>query len=204
MLKRLTPGAIALLLLVGCSASLPEQPTPSLAPTPKPETATGPTIEAGSAALEPVRQPVPPVRVQVADGVVDVEVVPVGVLADGQMELPEDPAVAGWYRFGPDPAGVAGTTVIAAHVDSYRYGLGPFAQLRDLPPGTAVTIVTADGTAHHYAIDSVQRVPRSQLPLDQVFDRTGSPRVVLITCGGAFDGREYADNVVVVAVPVPS
>jgi hypothetical protein len=38
----------------------------------------------------------------------------------------------------------------------------------------------------------------------EVFAVGGPPRLVLITCGGAFDRRtrNYADNVVVVAEPV--
>lgn len=202
MLGRAASGVLVVLLLAGCSADSgsPEQPAPS--PTSRPETATGPTIGATSAALQPVRQPVPAVRVQVADGGIDVSVIPVGVLPDGQMELPDDPAVAGWYRYGPDPASESGTTVIAAHVDSYRYGLGPFANLRYLPAGTSVVVTTEDGVDHSYTIESVQNVPRSELPLDQVFDREGQPRLVLLTCGGTFDGRDYSDNVVVTAIPV--
>lgn len=200
MLGRLVPGVLALLLLAGCSVDSAEQPAPTL--TARPETATGPTIGAKSAALQPVRQPVPAVRVQVPDGGIDVTVIPVGVLSDGQMELPDDPAVAGWYRYGPDPASESGTTVIAAHVDSYRYGLGPFANLRYLPPGTSVVVTTEDGVDHGYTVESVQNVARSELPLDQVFDREGQPRLILLTCGGTFDGREYSDNVVVTAIPV--
>ena len=41
------------------------------------------------------------------------------------------------------------------------------------------------------------------VPLDQIFDREGAPRLILITCGGQFNSEQlnYSDNVVVVAVP---
>jgi hypothetical protein len=43
------------------------------------------------------------------------------------------------------------------------------------------------------------------VPLDALFQRTGPPRLVLLTCGGEFQPelRSYADNVVVVAEPAP-
>ena len=63
------------------------------------------------------------------------EVVPVGVEPGGFMELPPDPAIAGWYRFGPDPWSPDGNTVISAHIDAPEYPIGPFAALRDLAVG---------------------------------------------------------------------
>ena len=40
--------------------------------------------------------------------------------------------------------------------------------------------------------------------MDRWFDRTGAPRLVLVTCGGAFrrDIGHYTDNVVVTAEPL--
>jgi sortase (surface protein transpeptidase) len=120
------------------------------------------------------------------------------------MELPENIFVAGWYRFGSDPTSDTGTTVISAHVDDFKQGLGPFAYLKQLVPGAEIIVTAADGNDYRYAVESVQNVSRQQLPVDQVFDRTGAPRLVLITCGGQFDDNvfEYSDNVVVVATPI--
>jgi len=135
---------------------------------------------------------------------IDVTVQPVGIEADGLMQLPANVAIAGWYRYGSDPESETGTTVIAAHVDSLEYGLGPFSQLKGLPAGTEVVVTTADGATHKYLIESVQNVLKEQLPLDQVFDREGAPRLVMITCGGQFnyDTLHYSDNVVATAIPV--
>ncbi|MCY7412480.1 MAG: class F sortase, partial [Salinibacterium sp.] len=73
-------------------------------------------------------------------------------------------------------------------------------------PGAEIIVTAADGIDYRYAVESVQNVNRQQLPVDQVFDRTGAPRLVLITCGGQFDDNvfEYSDNVVVVAIPIAS
>lgn len=50
----------------------------------------------------------------------------------------------------------------------------------------------------------VEILPKSALPVEDLFSRAGTDRLVLITCGGEFDrttGR-YADNVVAIATPV--
>ena len=198
--RALAAAGIALLLLSGCSANPEEQTTRAVSELPRPN--SGP-VGMQSAAIKPVTEAVPPVRVQVPDAGIDVSVTPVGVKPDGQMELPENVDVAGWYRYGPDPDSLVGTTVIAAHVDSLEYGLGQFAKLKGLPAGTRVIVTTADGKAHNYLIDSVQNVLKAQLPVDQIFDREGPPRLTLITCGGQFDYNSltYSDNVIVMATP---
>ncbi|MDH6180660.1 hypothetical protein M2152_000842 [Microbacteriaceae bacterium SG_E_30_P1] len=207
MMKPLALAVAALLLLAGCSApSIAEGPSiPSTAtPTPAP-TREGEPIGTQSAALSSVRVAVPPTRVQAPSAGIDVTVVPVGVQPDGFMELPPDVSIAGWYRFGSDPGSEAGTTVISAHVDSLEYGLGPFSALRSLAGGTVISVTSSDGSVRDYVVESVQSLAKDDLPVDHVFDREGSPRLVLITCGGQFDREQlrYSDNIMVTAVPVP-
>ncbi|MBW4031679.1 MAG: class F sortase [Acidobacteria bacterium] len=203
---RMVQGALVLLLLLPVSACASPTAVED-SPTPTPTSVTPPpnsgSVGTQSAALQPVRAAVPPVRVQVPAGGIDVTVEPVGVLADGQMELPANPRVAGWYRYGPDPESDAGGTVIAAHVDSLKYGLGPFSKLKLLSAGTKVQVTTADGVSHSYKIQTTQKILKTQLPIAQLFDRTGAPRLILITCGGQFDNTtlHYSDNIFVTAVP---
>ena len=189
---------LVVLLLAACTAA----PAAKLTPTrPPAETATGETLEGHSAALAPVRTAVPPVRLVVAAAGIDIPVDPVGVQGNGEMEVPGDISRGGWYRYGADPASATGSTVIAAHVDSFDAGIGPFAYLKTLTAGQEIVVTTSDGVEHRYAVDTVASVPRDQLPADDVFDRDGSPRLVLITCGGQFGDGQYSDNVVVVAAP---
>ena len=203
MIAKLSGAFLALLLLAGCStANLVEQLAPSPAPTQLPQTFQG---EFRDASVQPAAIPaVPPSRIQVPTVGIDIEVGPVGVQPDGLMELPENIFVAGWYRFGSDPTSDTGTTVISAHVDDFEQGLGPFAYLKQLAPGAVIIVTAADGNDYSYAVESVQNVNRQQLPVDDVFDRDGAPRLILITCGGQFDDNvfEYSDNVVVVATPI--
>jgi hypothetical protein len=149
--------------------------------------------------------PTAPVRVAIPGRDVDVPVDPVGVAADGQMEIPPLAERGGWYRFGADPGDPAGTTVVAAHVDSVASGgTGPFVHLVDVRPGDAVEVTLADGSARTYVVDAVTRFAKDEARWPDVFTRDGPPRLALVTCGGAFDRdtRHYVDNVLVTATPV--
>lgn len=203
MIAKISGALIALLLLAGCSTTPQvEQLVPSPAPTQLPQTFTG---ELTDATVQPASiAAVPPVRVQVPSVGINIEVGEVGVQPDGLMELPENIFVAGWYKFGADPTSETGTTVISAHVDDFEQGLGPFAYLKQLAPGAEIVVSGSDGVDYRYSVQSVQNVNRQQLPVADVFDRDGAPRLVLITCGGQFDNNvyEYSDNVVVVATPI--
>jgi hypothetical protein len=146
-----------------------------------------------------------PVRV----GIPSIDIVaplrPVGVTGDGQMEIPPDPRVMGWYRFGASPGERSrGSVVLAGHLDSRRFGLGPLARLRDMQPGDPVEVTLADGTGRSYRVTGLERYDRQALPAF-LFSRTGPERLRVITCGGEYDAEAggYQQNLVVTAVPEP-
>ena len=143
-----------------------------------------------------------PVRLRIDDVDLDVEVRPTGVAEDGSMRLPETTRRAGWYRFGSTPSDRAGATVVAAHVDTRSEGLGPFARLASVRRGDRIVVRDRAGDEHAYRIVSRRHVARTRLPVDDLFDRDGPPRLVVLTCGGAYDARNgYHDNIVVIAEP---
>ena len=203
-LRLIAPLMLTLLLSACAPAPSPSgagAPSASSTPAPAPTAAVDVPIVDGTA--PPARAAIPPVRVRIADKGIDREVVPVGVEPGGFMELPPDPAIAGWYRFGPDPWSPDGNTVISAHIDAPDYPIGPFAELRDLATDAEVTVVAADGSTAAYVVASVTYYPKQELPTEAIFARAGTRALVLITCGGEFDSStgRYADNVVVVATP---
>lgn len=203
-LRPIAPLVLILLLSACAPAPAPSgagAPSPSSTPTPRPTASFDVPIVDGS--LTPARAAVPPVRVQIGSAGIDMEVVPVGVEPGGFMELPPNPAIAGWYRFGPDPWSADGNTVISAHIDAPDYPIGPFAELRSLPADAEVSVTGADGSTAAYGVVSVTYYPKQELPTEAIFAREGTRTLVLITCGGAFDSStgRYADNVVVVAEP---
>ncbi|WP_246281007.1 class F sortase [Cellulomonas humilata] len=179
-------------------------PSPTATPRPTPTTVL-PQVPVVDAALgAPVAATPPPVRLVVPDVGIDMAVDPVGVRDDGEMEIPEDADRAGWYRFGPAPADPTGATVVAAHVDSVQTGIGQFARLLEVAVGAGITVTSADGGVREYRVVGVERIAKEGAPVDQWFDRSGAPRLVLVTCGGTFrrDIGHYTDNVVVTAEPI--
>jgi hypothetical protein len=191
---------------------LPSPSTPAPTETPAPTDRSSappvpavdvPQVNADISANQPALS-IPPTRVQVDDLGIDVPVTPTGLATDGAMGLDPDPAIAAWYQYGPSPSSGEGATVIAAHVDSLIYDLGPFAALANADAGQQVVVTTSDGLDHRYLIESVQLIDKVAVPWDQIFDRSGTARLILVTCGGEFDydTRHYLGSVIVTATPV--
>ena len=184
--------------------------TPTAIPSSTPDAAAAPAVPdvpVADARLGATPAPVvlAPTRL-VVDGLpIDMPVQPVGVADDGTMELVPDTDVAGWYRFGRGLDAAEGTTVIAAHVDSLTYGLGPFAELKKAQPGQRIGLTGEDDVQRVYTVDTVETTEKTTVDLSKVFVQDGAPRLVLITCGGDFDydTRHYLSNVVVTATPSP-
>jgi hypothetical protein len=203
---------LALVFALSACAPVPSPggagvPATSMSPaptTPAPAPTVARDVPVVDSAVGAVRPSVPPVRVLIPSAEIEMEVVAVGVESGGFMELPQNPAVAGWYRFGPDPWSPDGNTVISAHIDAPEYPIGPFASLPDLGAGTEVEVVGVDGAVARYAVATVTYYPKAELPTEELFGRTGTRSLVLITCGGEFDSTtgHYADNVVAVATPI--
>lgn len=128
----------------------------------------------------------------------------VGVEPDGSMVIPAEIARVGWYRFGPAPGAERGNAVLAGHVDAEGEGPGALFELRGVEVGARISVTDVAGAVHEYEVVSRETVTKEVLPVEQIFDRTGEHRLVVITCGGPFlpDLRTYRDNVVVTAVPV--
>lgn len=145
-----------------------------------------------------------PVRLRVPELSIDMPVEAHGLEANGDMSLPVSPFVAGWYEYGSAPDSRVGSTVLAAHVDSLPEGVGPFRYLRDAQEGMTVTVTDAANVVHEYRVVAVERINKTQVPLDRVFSATGAPRLTMVTCGGEYDwgvGR-YKDNYIVTAEKV--
>jgi hypothetical protein len=184
-------------------------------PDPAPDPDEGPADAAGDDAADDgvatsftVTEPRGPiVTVPVPDTIalptlgVQAPVVPVALEDDGSMEIPEDVSTVGWFSPGVRP-GEDGSAVISGHVDSRVQGRGAFFELGRLDVGDEVVVGGGSGE-RRFEVVARRRYGKAELPIDELFTRAGPPRLVLITCGGAFDPatRSYEENVVVVAVP---
>ena len=118
----------------------------------------------------------------------------------GQMELPARPSEIGWYGYGPKPGSAEGSAVLAGHVDSRRFGVGPLVALQRMRPGDVVVVQATSGPLT-FEVDRVQRIEKRNLDLERLFDREGRPVLRIVTCGGRYLPQRggYQDNVVVTA-----
>lgn len=154
------------------------------------------------AGSDPAGSPLAPARLRIPAIGLTAPVQPVGVGRGLQMQLPDDPDVVGWYRFGPGPGSGRGSVVLAGHLDSVRFGVGALVRLRDTAPGDVVLVKAEDGTRRDYRVTAVDRFDRQQLP-DRLFRRDGREMLTVITCGGDYDADQggYQQNLVVSARP---
>ena len=201
LLARLSPDRPAV-DPAGTARAAGAEPVPS--PDPVPRTQRGPASGPAPAATVPTASPL---SLGIGALGVDAPVVPVGVLSDGAMEIPEDVSRVGWYvrgarRISP---GDAGTAVLAGHRDSRVHGLGALHGLSELQIGDTIHVTHVDGRVSVWQVDGTLLTPRDALPSDVLFARDGPPRLAVVTCGGDFDRSlgSYTHNVIVLASQVP-
>lgn len=171
------------------------EPLPEVTETSAPE-----DREAVEPGPSPVRFEELPSTIRVPAIDVDHPLIPVGLNRDGSMEIPDNVLEIGWY----EPQGVLpgndGTAVLAGHVDSRAQGPGAFHDLRHLDVGDGITISDGDRD-QEWVVTARRSYDKDLLPIEDIFIDHGEPRLVLVTCGGAFDRtlRSYSDNIVVYA-----
>ncbi|MBD3784840.1 MAG: class F sortase, partial [Micrococcales bacterium] len=137
-----------------------------------------------------------PVRLRIPAIGVDTRLVELGIARDGTMEVPADPARAGWLTTAPAP-GQRGPAVIAGHVDTHD-GPAVFFRLRALRPGARVDVVQRDGDVVHFTVRSARRFAKDAFPTELVYGPQPGPVLRLITCSGEVDPAtgHYRDNTV--------
>lgn len=208
---------LSVVAVTGCSspetAGSPRVTTTSAVDEPTPSTtgsASGaspgdvPMAGEGTAAASQ-RRTFAPTRIRLlSQGGVAAAVDRVDTGPEGDLELPADPGVTGWWVSGALPGEVYGSVVLAGHIDSRKRGLGFFAKLLDAAPGDRIELAGA-GLRQVYVVRSNREVAKGVLSTGtDVFDRSVSGRLVLLTCTGTFDPatRHYDHNLVVTAEPL--
>lgn len=171
--------------LAGCGSDVS---TPALPP----ETA-GTTAPRRS----PTRNPTPR-QLSIPSLGVDTRLVELGLQEDGTVEVPSDPATAGWFRLGTVPGG-RGSSVVLGHVDSVD-GPAVFAGLSTMRPRDRVQVVLSDESLVDFEVTGIETYANADFPAQRVYAGTRRGRELnLVTCGGAYDGERggYQSNVVV-------
>jgi hypothetical protein len=125
-------------------------------------------------------------------------------VSDGTLEPPFDPTHTGIWVPGATLAENTGTVLIAGHIN-YGGVEGAFSQLATLKTGDVVTTSDSAGVVTRWKVEKTYSVSKSgDLPAEIFTGKAGAARrLVLATCGGAFDAaaRNYLDNVIVELVP---
>jgi LPXTG-site transpeptidase (sortase) family protein len=118
----------------------------------------------------------------------------------GELLPPSNPQVIGWWEQGPKPGSSQGTAVLTGH--TVHYGGGAFDHLSFLHVGDHFSIQTDHGTIR-YVIVHLHKYETGALARDSssLFQLSGPPRVLLVTCSG-WNGHIYLENTVVTGVPV--
>jgi sortase (surface protein transpeptidase) len=189
-------GLIAVSLPAGRHAAMPLAYTPPLPP--RGEAPLPPHDQTRSGHHARKRRPAP-VGIEIPAIGVRARLVPLGLNADGTLEVPTRFGDAGWWAGGPRP-GERGPAVIAGHVDS-RTGPAVFYRLSELRAGDRISVVRRDGSRVRFVVRRSERYPKARFPTARVYGRTAGATLRLITCSGTFDrsSGHYLDNTVVYA-----
>lgn len=117
----------------------------------------------------------------------------------GELLPPSDPQKIGWWMQGPKPGSAEGTAVLTGH--TVHFGGGAFDHLSFLKVGDHFTVKTDHGSIR-YVIVHLHKYQTGELSRDaaRLFQLTGPPRVLLVTCSG-WNGHIYLENTVVTGVP---
>ena len=142
---------------------------------------------------------------------------------DGTLHVPDDPTTVSWAKADVAPGSSHGTTILTSHINFVIDGKLVIGALSDLAwyakhsIGKTITVRLADGRTLPYRIVAGREYTKDQLAADhnlraELYDQrkvygpadNPSGRLLLVSCGGAFDAYtgEYADNVFVYALPV--
>lgn len=213
--RLLAAGLVACLLLAGVLLAVGGrrvEPPPAPLPSATFAVATPPATEAPYA-----RRSYPPRRLVIESLSVDAPLRPERVTAAGDLVVPGDPHVVGWWHaatagqppgraeslLGPHGRGAAGTIVAAGHV-SVSGDLGVLHDLHRLRPGSVVVTTDPAGAPQAWRVRALVVRHKDDLPH---FPATGPRQLVLVTCGGPVlttpaGTRSYRDNVLAVADPV--
>ncbi|MET3718671.1 MULTISPECIES: sortase [unclassified Arthrobacter] len=219
-------GLLLAMALAGCGTGTPDAgspPSASAGPSasvtaPAAPSAAGPTAQpplpaaipaapaaapaAATEQLPPVLPASAPVTLTIPSISVRTELLHLGLLENGSLEVPQDTgngAPAGWYNDSPTP-GERGPSVMLGHVNALGGHKGVFADLRKLTPGADINVARGDGSTATFTVDRGALYGKDSFPTLEVYGNTTGSELRLITCDG-YDPATglFNDNYVIYA-----
>lgn len=163
-------------------------PLPSATPT---EPYRTPTPDIFQAAGRPVLLEIPAINIRST-------IEEVGVLPNGQMDVPRVAMNVAWFRDSALPGQKGKPAVIAGHLDSPT-GPAIFYKMRFLIPGDEMVVTYENGDRYVFVVEDKERYLFDQAPLAKIFGRNPGRMLNLITCDGAWDSgsANYQQRLVV-------
>jgi hypothetical protein len=151
--------------------------------------------------------PLAPNRIEIPKLKVRAPIIAERTGGDGELQIPLNPKIVGWWAPGAKPGARRGTAILAGHIN-YSGVTGAMAAIGSLNPGDAVYVFGRHNANHkaevRFRVTGVRTYHKTALPYREIFDQKSIGRLAIVTCGGPFDAStgNYVDNVVVYAVPV--
>ena len=185
--------------LAPTSTATADPPSPPPPATTSTERRPGPRPAPAPAADPPAAVAPPELRIRIPAIGVSAPVDPMGLNADGTLEVPRDFARAGYYA-GRAVPGEIGPAIVEGHVDSKR-GSAVFYRLKDLRPGDQVIFDRVDGGPVTFVVDHLEQHGKNAFPTEAVYGPTPDATLRLVTCAGGFNHAigHYRDNLIVFA-----
>jgi LPXTG-site transpeptidase (sortase) family protein len=124
-----------------------------------------------------------------------------GINSHNQMEAPDQPLDAAWYRFTKMP-GAGGNAVFSGHLDAESIGPAIFWRLTQLKAGDVIEIVSPQSTELRYQVKESVSYPIATIPMKTVLYPAGGDQITLITCAGRYQAATgYDHRLVIRALP---
>ncbi len=113
----------------------------------------------------------------------EINLFPLGVNSEGQLEVPKDPAEGGWY-FKSAKAGEKGNVLINAHYDDAHGRPAAFYNLKSLKVNDTVVLVDSYDRQFQYRVTEVYYISiYDENRVEKLLESNGSS-LTLVTCGG--------------------
>lgn len=127
-----------------------------------------------------------PVRLIIPSIGVDASTVPVGITADGAMDISQSQDDVAWYEPGPRPS-ESGSTVFAGHYGSLNGKFSVFSELSKLIKGDKIHVQDTNGTQTTFVVRESRMYDPAADAADVFVSSDGISHLNLVTCEGAWN-----------------
>jgi LPXTG-site transpeptidase (sortase) family protein len=134
-----------------------------------------------------------PVQLYSKEVELDVQINPVGVQADGMLDVPSDWFSGGWYKKSAKP-GQEGNVIIDGHYDTNTGSPAAFWNLKNLVVNDKVVVVDEFGKEHAYVVEEIHHLEISTANRLDILNKSVGKTLTLITCGGVWDAQAGTYN----------